>query len=56
MIGFVFLGFVVVVVVWMRRLAQGATGGWVMPDLVFKGFLCVSSHYWIPLRVSSLVV
>ena len=38
MIGFVFLGFVVVVVVWMRRLAQGATGGWVMPGLVFKWF------------------
>ena len=39
----------------MRRLAQGATGGWVMPDLVFKGFLCVSSHYLILSRISSLV-
>ena len=39
----------------MRRLAQGATGGWVMPDLVFKGFLYVSSHYLILPRVSSLV-
>jgi len=40
----------------MRRLAQGATGGWVMPDLVFKGFLYVSSHYLILPRISSLVV
>ena len=39
----------------MRHLAQGATGGWVMPDLVFKGFLCVSSHYLILPRISSLV-
>ena len=25
-------------VIWMRRPAQGATGGWVMPRLVFKWF------------------
>ena len=25
-------------VVWMRRPAQGATGGWVMSGLVFKWF------------------
>ena len=37
----------VLFIVWMRRSAQGATGGWVMPDLVFKGLLCVSSHYLI---------
>ena len=31
----------VVFVVWMRHPAQGATGGWVMPGLVFKWFpLC----------------
>ena len=24
--------------VWMRHLAQGATGGWVMPGLVFNWF------------------
>ena len=24
--------------VWMRHPAQGATGGWVMPGLVFKWF------------------
>ena len=39
----------------MRRPAQGATGGWVMPGLVFKRFR-VSSHYLILPRVSSLVV
>ena len=25
-------------VVWMRHPAQGATGGWIMPGLVFKWF------------------
>ena len=40
----------------MRRPAQGAIGGWVMPGLVVKGFLCVSSHYLISSRVTSLVV
>ena len=39
----------------MRHLAQDAAGGWLMPDLVFKGFLCVSSHYLILPRISSLV-
>ena len=34
----------------MRHPAQGATGGWVMPCV----FLCVSSHYLILSRVSSL--
>ena len=37
----------------MRHPAQGAIGSWV---LYYSGFLCVSSHYLIPLRVSSLVV
>ena len=32
-------------VVWMRRPAQGATGGWVVPGLVFK---------WSPLCEFSL--
>ena len=48
-----------VVVVWIRHPTQGATGGWVMPSLVFKTLysqLCVSSHYLILPRVSSLVV
>ena len=40
----------------MRCPAQGATGGWVMLGLVFKGFLRVSSHYLILPRISSLVV
>ena len=40
----------------MRLPAQGATGGCVMPGLVLKWFLCVSSHYLILPRVSSLVV
>ena len=33
--------FVHLFVVWMRRPAQGATGGWMMPVLVFKWF-----HLW----------
>ena len=28
----------VLFVVWVRHSAQGATGGWVMPGLVFKWF------------------
>ena len=40
----------------MRRPAQGATGSWVMSGFVSSGFLCVSSHYLILPRVSSLVV
>ena len=43
-------------VVQMMCLAQGATGGWVMLVLYSTGFLCVSSHYSILPRVSSLVV
>ena len=40
----------------MRRPAQGATGGWVMPGLVFKWFpLCEFSLFDTP-SVSSLVV
>ena len=40
----------------MRRPAQGATGGWVMPGLVFKSFpLCEFSLLIFP-RVSSLIV
>ena len=36
-------------VVWMRRPAQGATGGWVMPGLVFKWFpLCEFSLFDTP--------
>ena len=46
----------VLFVVQMRHPAQVATGGWVMPGLVFTWFLCVSSHYLILPRVSSLVV
>ena len=49
----------VAVVVWIRHPAQGASGGGVMPHLVFKTLysqLCVSSHYLILPRVSSLVV
>ena len=37
----------------MRCPAQGATGGWVMQVLYSSGFLCVSSHYLIPPKVSS---
>ena len=29
----------VLFVVWMRHPAQGSTGGWVMPGLIFKWFL-----------------
>ena len=36
--------------------AQGATGGRVMPGLVFKRFLCVSPHHLILPGVSSLLV
>ena len=32
------------------------TYGWMMPDLYSSGFLCVSSHYLVLPRVSSLVV
>ena len=46
----------VLLVVHMRHPAQGATGGLVMPVLHLSGFLCVSPHYLILLRVSSLVV
>ena len=35
----------VLFVVWMRRPAQGASGAWVMPGLVFK---------WLPLCEFSL--
>ena len=49
---FIFVLFVVL----MRCPAQGATGGLVMPVLHLSGFLCVSPHYLILLRVSSLVV
>ena len=39
----------VLFVVWMRSPAQGATGGWVMPGLVFKWFpLCEFSLFNIP--------
>ena len=35
--------------VWMRLPAQGATGGWVMPGLVFKWFpLCEFSLFDTP--------
>ena len=43
-------------VFWMMYPTEGASGGWVMPSVVFKGFLSVSSHYLILPRVSSLVV
>ena len=36
--------------------AQGAMGGWVVPGLVFRWFPCVSAHYLILPRVTSLVV
>ena len=36
----------VLFVVWMRYISQGATGGWMMPDLVFKWFpLCEFSLF-----------
>ena len=39
----------VLFVVWMRHLAQGATGDWVMLDLVFKWFpLCEFSLFYTP--------
>ena len=39
----------VLFVVWMRHPAQGATGGWVMPGLVFTGLpLCEFSLFDIP--------
>ena len=39
----------VLFVFWMRHHAQGATGGWVMPGLVFKWFpLCEFLLYDIP--------
>ena len=41
-------------VVWMRRPAQGATGGCVMLALVFKWFLLCEFSYLILPRVSSL--
>ena len=45
----------VLFVVQMRHPAQGATDGWMMPDLVFKGFpLC--EFFLILRRVSSLVI
>ena len=50
MIGFVF---------WFCLLFRCSTSGWVMLGLVFlnsSGFLCVSSHYSILPRVSSLLV
>ena len=37
---------------WMRSPAQGVAGPWVSRS---RGFLCVSSHYLILPRVSSLV-
>ena len=43
----------VLFVVWMRRPAQGATGGCVMLALVFKWFLLCEFSYLILLRVSS---
>ena len=43
-------------IVLMRHPAQGATGVWVILGLVFSGFLCMTSHYLILPRVSSLVV
>ena len=46
----------VLFVVQMRLPAQGATGGWVVPGLVFKWFsLCGFSLFILP-RVSSLAV
>ena len=39
----------VLFIVWMRRSAQGATGGWVMQGLVFKWFpLCEFSIFDTP--------
>ena len=40
----------------MRCPAQGATGGWLMPDLVSYAFLLLSSHYLILPGARSLVV
>ena len=40
----------------MRHPAQGAIGGWGYWVLYSSGFLCVSSHYLILPRVSSLVI
>ena len=42
-------------VVQMRSPAQGATGGWVMPGLVFKWFPFCEFYLILP-RLSSLVV
>ena len=50
MIGFVFLFCLL-----FLRPAQGATGGWVMPGLVFK-WLPLCEFSLIPARVNSLVV
>jgi len=52
MTGFVFL----FCLLFRWHPAQGATGGWVMWVLYSSGFLCVSSHYLILPRVSSLVI
>ena len=49
-IGFVFLFH------FLFSPAQGATGGWVMLDLVSYGFLLLSSHYLILPGARSLVV
>ena len=39
----------VAVVVWIRHPAQGASGGWVMPGLIFKWFpLCELSLFDTP--------
>ena len=53
MIGLCFVLFLVQI----RRLAQGATGGCIVCQVLYSnGFLCVSSHYLLLPRVSSLVV
>ena len=36
--------------------AHDTTGGWVMWVLYSSGFVCVSSHYLILLRISSMVI
>ena len=46
----------VLFVVWMRHPAQGATGGWVIPGLVFKWFPLWKFSLFATSRVSSLVV
>ena len=51
MIGFAFL-----FTVQMRSPAKGATGGWVMPGLVFKWFPLWEFSLFVLPRVSSLVV